>query len=249
MLRGTFRFAAAAAAGLLLGACGASTATTTGSSTSGNAFDQQLVGPPAKSTANQNLVPPTTPKKSKGKSTRKASRPSSTSSSTKTTGSSTPAGGTVTITHTITVNHTNTSTHTVTRTVATLPGGVPEDAQFPSRQGSVHLGSFQIAGGNVGCVMNSGSARCDIASRVWHPPGQPSSCHLAWGQGLFVSSGGGAGFVCAGDSVLSPTSTVVPAGRDVTVGSLTCQVRSVGVTCFNGAGHGFFIGRTGYTEF
>jgi hypothetical protein len=66
---------------------------------------------------------------------------------------------------------------------------------------------------------------------------------------MMIGSSGSASFVCARNSVLDPTGTYIRAGYDDKVGSVTCQVRSFGVTCFESDGHGFFIGRTGYTRF
>jgi hypothetical protein len=111
------------------------------------------------------------------------------------------------------------------------------------------LARFATPGGNIGCMLSAGSARCDLARRVWTPPKQPPSCKLDWGQGLRVGATGPAGFVCAGDSVLDPSGSVVPNGRDVELDSVTCQVRQVGVTCFEKDGHGFSISRSGYTTF
>ncbi len=92
--------------------------------------------------------------------------------------------------------------------------------------------------------------RCDIAARDWRAPAKPSSCQLAWGQGLEVGpSSGAAQFVCAGDSVLDPGGMVLANGYDDQVGSVTCQPRPIGVTCFDRAAHGFYISRTGFYTF
>ena len=91
--------------------------------------------------------------------------------------------------------------------------------------------------------------RCDISSRTWQPPRKPSSCKLDWGQGMEVGSSGGAHFVCAGNSVLDPSGAAVAAGYDDEYQGATCQVRSSGVTCFDGAWSGFFIAKTGYATF
>ncbi len=98
-------------------------------------------------------------------------------------------------------------------------------------------------------MVTASSARCDIAVRNWSAPAKPSSCDLAWGQGLTVGPSGGAHFVCAADSALDLNGVAVPSGVDDMVGSITCQVRYFGVTCFNASGRGFVIGRTGYLTF
>jgi hypothetical protein len=151
-----------------------------------------------------------------------------------------PSGGatrTITITHTVTVYRS---------TTAPAPRG--NGPWAGSALPALHYTRFSLGGGNVGCALSASHARCDIAVSMWSPPSRPRSCNMAWGQGIAV--GGGTGhFVCAGDSVLDPGGPVVANGRDDSVGSVTCEVRSIGVTCFNGAGHGFYLSRTGYATF
>jgi hypothetical protein len=84
---------------------------------------------------------------------------------------------------------------------------------------------------------------------VWSPPAKPGSCHAAWGQGLAVGPSGAAHFVCAGNSALNPGAASVANGRDVVYQGATCQVRFIGVTCFDGNGNGFYLSRTGYYFF
>jgi hypothetical protein len=127
---------------------------------------------------------------------------------------------------------------------------VPSAAHVPSRQEPLELASFATPGGNIGCAIASdGTVRCDIAERSWATPAKPNSCNLDWAQGLEVGASGEAQFVCAGDSVLDPEGHFVPNGRDVIVGHVVCQVRIVGITCFEPDGHGFSLSRTGYATF
>lgn len=111
------------------------------------------------------------------------------------------------------------------------------------------LRAFRSGDVNIGCLIEGGSVRCDIASRAWHAPAKPSSCQLAWAQGLEVGPSAPAHFVCAGDSVLDPDGAVLPDGYDDKVDSITCESRSVGMTCFDRADHGFYLSRTGYYTF
>lgn len=157
-------------------------------------------------------------------------------------------GASVAPTRTVTVTHTDTVTHTVTQTKYVRPN-VPSGAGLPSRAAALSVSRFDAAGGNIGCRISGGSVRCDVARRVWSPPRKPSSCHAAWGQGLMIGTSGPSFFVCARNSVLDPTGTYIKPGYDDKVGSVTCQVRSFGVTCFESDGRGFFVGRTGYTRF
>ncbi len=208
--------------------------------------------------------PGTAPKAAKGKSGKSKSGSKSGSKSTGGThagaGSIAAGGGSGSVaspgtsgggTQTVTVSHTRTVTHTVTHTKYVRPK-VPSGAGLPSRSAALSVSRFDAEGGNVGCRISNGTVRCDVGHRVWSPPHRPASCHSgssAWGQGLMIGSSGSSHFVCARNSVLDPTGTYIRAGHDDKVGSVTCQVRSFGVTCFESDGHGFFIGRTGYTRF
>jgi hypothetical protein len=225
-----------------LAACGASTTTTT-TVPPVNAFNPQLVGPPAKPVPPQKTQ--TTPKG--------ATKTTKTKHATVTTHPTGGGSATVTVvgpgtTHTVTVTHNTTVTKRVVVNKTVPIAGVPSQAQVPSTS-VTHVGAFQAAGGTIGCAIGGGTARCDISKRTWSPPRQPSSCKLAWGQGLSVGPSGAGHFVCAGNSTLNPTGHLVSGGVDVKTDGMTCQVRSTGVTCFDGAGHGFFIGKTGYTTF
>jgi hypothetical protein len=115
----------------------------------------------------------------------------------------------------------------------------------------VHLDMFRSPSGNIGCSLLGGLARCDIEKRSWRPPARPSSCPqiVDFGQGLEVGGSGAARFVCAGDTARDPASPVLPYGSGSQVGALDCLSASSGLTCRNGAGHGFFISIQGYRIF
>jgi hypothetical protein len=246
-----------ATAGLLAGCGTASSGSGTGTgtgTTSTNGFNPSLV--PAGGSS-----PGTPPKAGKKKSAQKAGAKSggkrsgghsgsgsggSGSGGGGTVGNSTRPAAPVVQTRTVTVSHTQTVTRTVTKVV---PPNVPAGAGLPSRAAALSLSSFVVTGGNIGCRISDGGVRCDIGHKVWHPPAKPRSCHAAWAPGLMLGPTGGASFVCARDSVLNPIATRIRPGYDDKVGSVTCQVRSFGVTCFESDGRGFFISRTGYTRF
>jgi len=129
-------------------------------------------------------------------------------------------------------------------------GGQPEDKiEEPTRV--VHLQSFRSPSGNIGCVMFEGGARCDIRDRDWSPPPRPARCpeQVDFGQGLAVSHGGRASFVCAGDTALDPSGTPLAYGEVSEVGGTECISRRAGVTCANHAGHGFFVSIQSYKLF
>jgi hypothetical protein len=140
-------------------------------------------------------------------------------------------------------------TKTRTKIVKIPPPAVPQGAFPPSAHPPAHLAAFRTSNRGIGCRLGNGVARCDIGNRTWTPPPKPASCALAFGQGLTVGPSGSAAFVCAGDTALNASGPVIANGNDDAIGSVTCQVRNVGVTCFDHGGRGFFIGKTGYTTF
>jgi len=246
--------------GLLVGACGSSQGGTQQTQTTAN-FGPTLTVPAATPQTTPTTTAPVATSHSHASSGSKAtsngaassgssggySQPQSAGSSSSGSAASTPAAA-----HTVTVIRRITVHQTVTRTrvVRVAPPPVPQGAFAPSTRPQAHLGAFRTANSSIGCRLGGGTARCDISTRSWSPPPQPASCTLAWGQGLSVGpTRGPAQFVCAGDTALNPSGSVVGDGIDNVIGSVTCQVRNVGVTCFDGAHHGFFIGRTGYTTF
>lgn len=275
-LRRAGSLSAALITAALLAGCG--TASSSGSATTSTSGTTASAGSPTSTSAdafNPSLVPkagaapgtsakpkkPATKAGAKGKSTaHKVSAPSTSGSATASAPAAhtTPAPAPATTptpapsssgsgsggTQTVTVSHT--STVTVTKYVRPH---VPAGAGLPSRYRAASVSRFDAAGGNIGCRILSGTVRCDVGRRVWSPPHKPSSCHAAWGQGLMIGGTGGSHFVCARNSVLDPTGYYIRPGYDDKVGSVTCQVRSFGVTCFENDGHGFFVGRTGYTTF
>jgi hypothetical protein len=123
------------------------------------------------------------------------------------------------------------------------------EGEQPSRV--LHLRTFRTPSGNIGCAMYEGGARCDIRKRDWKPLPRPASCseEVDYGQGLAISHGGEATFVCAGDTALDPGSSALSYGTASEVGGSECISRRDGVTCVNQAGHGFFISVQSYQVF
>lgn len=106
---------------------------------------------------------------------------------------------------------------------------------------------FRSPTGNIGCLVGSGQARCDVTDRNWTLPPQPADCTLAWGGGLQLAGGDPARPTCAGDGVLDPSAAELGYDRAVRVGEVTCVSRRTGVECRNGStGHGFSAARSGY---
>lgn len=112
------------------------------------------------------------------------------------------------------------------------------------------LTMFSSPSRNIGCAMDRGFARCDVAKKSWHAPPKPKRCMLDWGNGLLLGRRGRAQFVCAGDTTLQQRGAILRYGRSRTVGSFTCTSRKSGMTCsHSGSGHGFTVSRTRWKVF
>jgi len=126
------------------------------------------------------------------------------------------------------------------------------EAEEPAPAATFHLTDFQSPSGNIGCSLVNGRARCDISKRNWSPPPPPPGCpsEVSFGQGLEVGPNDESGsFVCAGDTTLNPEAPRLAYGSNDASGGLLCTSRTVGVTCTNSAGHGFFISIQSYRAF
>ena len=100
--------------------------------------------------------------------------------------------------------------------------------------------------------MKYGTARCDILQRSWKPPARPASCPtiVDYGQGAIVARTGRARLVCAGDTSMDPHAPILPYGRTIVRGVLSCSSATTGMTCRSSrTGHGFFISRQGFRLF
>ena len=157
--------------------------------------------------------------------------------------------GAKTTSGTRTTRATPTTAATTTETTPTS-GATTTTALSPTS--TVHLTNFRSPTGNIGCVILDGTARCDIAKRLWKPPTRPAACprEVDFGQGVEVDSSGEGHLVCAGDAALDPTATPLAYGDGSVEGSFTCVSAITGMTCINRADrHGFFISRESYRIF
>ena len=147
----------------------------------------------------------------------------------------------------------------------TLPAGctdrpVPEPTGSPSAVPSAVAGFggpardvtdvlFRTPSGNITCDLSPSSVRCDIADKKWTPPPQPTSCDLAWGNGLYLEAGK-SGLTCAGDTLIGSAGTSLEYGRSLRSGDVRCDSRASGLTCTSErTGHGFSLASGGYEMF
>ena len=160
-------------------------------------------------------------------------------------------GGTKTVTETQTQG-TSTAAPT-TASTTTTPGGATVTTEQPPaiRAGNHGPHYFETPSHNIGCYIDSQSARCDIRQHDWTPPPKPQYCIKAgvdWGGGVSVAAHR-ASVVCAGDTTLGGPG-LLGYGHSARRGPIYCISRTAGITCGNAdTGHGFFLSRARYRLF
>ena len=98
-------------------------------------------------------------------------------------------------------------------------------------------------------MLDSTYVGCDISERSWSPPPRPADCEFDYGQGIGMSAGEQAAFVCAGDTAMGAGQSLAY-GESITKDDLTCESAEAGITCRDSAtGHGFTIARESYKVF
>ena len=103
----------------------------------------------------------------------------------------------------------------------------------------------------VGCVIDTGYARCDARRQAWAIPPKPAWCPFEYGQGAVVTWQGRAGLVCADDTaLLARPGRILPYGKVVRFGRLGCRSTRRYMVCQNlRSGHGFRVSRSRYRLF
>jgi hypothetical protein len=113
------------------------------------------------------------------------------------------------------------------------------------------LTGFTSPSGNIGCYIDSESARCDIRDRDWAPPAKPADCPemVGFGQGITLNATGSARFVCAGDTALGGGQPLAY-GDSISSGPFQCESTQSGITCRDFRHRsGFTLSREGYEMF
>jgi hypothetical protein len=125
----------------------------------------------------------------------------------------------------------------VLATAASTSSASPS-AKFPK------LFPFQSPSGNIGCYLDKKAVRCDIREHTWPTPPKPADCDVDYGQGVAVGQHGRAGYVCAGDTALDPSSPVLNYGDRISKGNIRCASKTKGMRCVNlDTKDGFFLSR------
>jgi hypothetical protein len=92
--------------------------------------------------------------------------------------------------------------------------------------------------------------RCEIRSLLSPMPKRPASCDVDWGYGMSMASTGRASVLCAGDTVRRPdTRSILAYGSTWRKRGFSCTSATVGLTCRNTSGHGFFLSRERWRRF
>lgn len=122
-----------------------------------------------------------------------------------------------------------------------------EDGSTPPADVQVtKLTGFTSPTGNIGCLIDRRSVRCDVAERDWEPPAKPKGCKVDYGQGISLDAGAAPEFVCAGDTALGGGDPL-PYGQSIASGLLRCESAESGMSCSDAeTGRGFTISKQAY---
>ena len=136
---------------------------------------------------------------------------------------------------------------TVTATPAATVTVTPPPAPALAAAHYTGTGAFQSPSGNITCALFSyggdDSVQCEVAEHDWVAPPKEPGCHLNWGSRFLLNHPAGALFACYGQDLPAPERTL-NYGSTWSVGTITCDSESVGMTCTDSStGHYFFISR------
>jgi hypothetical protein len=130
--------------------------------------------------------------------------------------------------------------------------GLGEAPSPPPSSESPHVvtaANFLSPSGNIGCYLDTQSARCDIAKKSWTPPPAPADCELDWAFGVSVDNAEKAAFTCAGDTVLGAKDKL-EYGESLQAGGFMCRSDRKAMRCENvTSGHGFTLSAERYHLF
>jgi hypothetical protein len=116
---------------------------------------------------------------------------------------------------------------------------------------------FETPSGNIACAWFADDdrpartyLRCEIGSLLSPRPRRPASCDVDWAYGLTLGNIGRAEVLCAGDTIRRQGKrAVLRYGTTWRKRGFTCRSQSVGLTCRNTEGHGFFLSRERWRRF
>lgn len=151
-----------------------------------------------------------------------------------------------TVTETETVSDSTSSTESASSTTKSTTTSGGDEGTPPADITVSKLTGFTSPTGNIGCIIDRRTVRCDIRERDWKPPPAPADCQLDYGQGIALSAGGTADFVCAGDTTAAAGESL-PYGQSIAAGLLRCDSEESGMSCRDiETGRGFALAKGGY---
>lgn len=109
--------------------------------------------------------------------------------------------------------------------------------------------NFQTPSGNIHCALiegdEGGMVDCEMLAidSFTLPLKRPADCELDWGQRFELTEDQGPAMSCYGDTVRDPNSPVLRYGKSKSAANITCTSEKSGLTCIDGAGHGFTLSR------
>ena len=145
-----------------------------------------------------------------------------------------------------TTDATTSTTTSAPETTTTSPGDV-DPADFEDSAG---VASFSTPSGDIGCVLDERSARCDVLDADFDPPPTPPDCQLDHGHAVIVEGDEAGSFLCAGDTVVG-SDRVLEDGQTLRYGNYRCRHADwdgqEGVGCSHVSnGHGFRLSVSEY---
>ena len=121
-------------------------------------------------------------------------------------------------------------------------GGSTSTTVASPPSGQIRATYFYIPSHNIACAVTPEKAVCDTSRRTWKPTvPKPSSCDLGWGPRVGVDESGTGEFACVTYPLQIGSYGVLPDGKKLSRGGISCLSEDDGVTCVNSHGGGFFV--------
>ena len=109
--------------------------------------------------------------------------------------------------------------------------------------------AFRSPSTNIYCLYSSADSigpaalRCDIRSRLHPAPPAHRCVEGVYGESVEMTKTSAAHVICISDTTYNPKARVLAYGTNWSRDGFRCLSRSVGLTCTNQRGHGFFLSR------
>jgi hypothetical protein len=108
---------------------------------------------------------------------------------------------------------------------------------------------FRSPSGNISCTLSTpggyNEARCEVTDHAWAAT-EPPDCHMNWGDRLYVTQNGDAGFGCYHQEFPAGEQTL-EYGQTLSLGAIRCESEPTTMTCTDSStGHYFRVSRETY---